>query len=102
MNLGSLKWLRQTVKEMHLKENTFFDLDHGIKVTLNIAQQLLYHASISPEKFQVAMSYVLGRNYIILPPTLTSGSRSHEMLPSILYIMWPMQRQSLKLLCLTI
>ena len=31
------KWLHQTVKEMHLKENTFFDLDLGIKVTLNIA-----------------------------------------------------------------
>ena len=65
MNLGSLKWLRQKVKEMHLKENTFFDLDHGIKITLNIAQQLLYHASFSPAKFQVAMSYVLGRKYII-------------------------------------
>ena len=45
----NLKWLRQTVKEMHKKENTFFD--HGIKVTPNIAQQLLYHASYSPAKF---------------------------------------------------
>ena len=43
MDLGSLKWLRQTVKEMHLNENTLFDLDHDIYVTLNIAQQLLYH-----------------------------------------------------------
>ena len=33
------------------RENTFFDLDHGIKVTLNIAQQLLYHVSFSPAKF---------------------------------------------------
>ena len=30
--------------------------------------------------------------------TLTLGSRSHEMLPSTLYIMWPMRLQSLKLL----
>ena len=50
MDQRSLKWQRQTVKEMHLKENTFFDLDHGIKVTLNIVQQLLYHVSYSPAK----------------------------------------------------
>ena len=30
--------------------------------------------------------------------TLTFGSRSHEMLPSALYIMWPIHQQSLKLL----
>ena len=30
--------------------------------------------------------------------TLTLGPRSHEMLPSALYIMWPMHLQSLKLL----
>ena len=47
------------------RENTFFDLDHGIKVTLNIAQQLLYHVSYSPAKFVIAMSYVLVRKYII-------------------------------------
>ena len=51
MDLGSLKRLSQAVKEMHLKENAFFDLDHGIKVILNIAQQLLYHVSYSPAKF---------------------------------------------------
>ena len=32
----------------------------------------------------------------------TFGSRSHEMLPSSLYIMWPIQLQSLKLLPLTV
>ena len=31
--------------------------------------------------------------------TLTFRSRSHEMLPRALYIMWPMHLQSLKLLC---
>ena len=30
---------------------------------------------------------------------LTLGSRSHKMLPSTLYTMWPIQLQSLKLLC---
>ena len=65
MDLGSLKWLCQTVKEMYLKENTFFDLDLGIKVTLNIAQHLLHHVTYSPAKFEVAMSNNLGRKYII-------------------------------------
>ena len=42
MDMEILKWLLQTVKGVHLEEKkTFFDLDHGIKVTLNIAQQLL-------------------------------------------------------------
>ena len=49
MALGSLKWLHQTVKEMHLKENTFLDL--GIKVTLNIAPHPLHHVTYSPAKF---------------------------------------------------
>ena len=34
-----------------LNEDTFFDLDHGIKVILNIGQQFLYHVSYSPAKF---------------------------------------------------
>ena len=34
--------------------------------------------------------------------TLTLGLRSHTMLPSTLYIMWPNQIQSLKLLRLTV
>ena len=33
--------------------------------------------------------------------TLTLRSGSHKMLPSTLYIMWPIQIQSLKLVCLT-
>ena len=65
MALGSLKWLHQTVKDMHLKENTFFDLDLGIKVTLNIALHPLHHVTYSTAKFSVAMSEGLGRKYII-------------------------------------
>ena len=49
------------VKEMHLQENTLFDLDPKVK-----------------------------------------GSSSHEILPSTLNIMWPIQLQSLKLLPLAV
>ena len=40
--------LHQTVKEMHLKENTFFDPDLGIKVTINIAPHPLHHVTLMP------------------------------------------------------
>ena len=50
---------------MHLEENTFFDLDLGIKVTLNIAQHPLHHVTYSPAKFLVAVSCSLGKKYII-------------------------------------
>ena len=33
------------------KKKTFFDLEHGIKVILNVAQQLLYHVSYPPANF---------------------------------------------------
>ena len=62
MDLGSMKWLCQTVKEMHF---TFIDLDLGIKVTLNIVQHPLHYVTYSPVKFEVAMSSSLGRKYII-------------------------------------
>ena len=58
-------------------------------------------------KFEVATSNRLGgdtftRRYIIYSLTLTLGSRSHEMLTSTLYNMWPIQLQSLNLLRLTV
>ena len=53
MDLGSLKWLHQMVKEMHLKENTFFDLDLDIKVTLNIAQHPLQHVTNLSANFKL-------------------------------------------------
>ena len=41
MHLQHLKLLRPTVKEqMHLQENTLFDLDLGIKVTQDVARTL--------------------------------------------------------------
>ena len=80
-----------------------FDLDFGVKVTQNVAQYPLHHVTFSATKFEVATSKGLGgdaftRKYNIWP----WRSRSHEMLPSTLYIMWPIQLQSLKLLPLTV
>ena len=107
MKLQSLKLLHPTVyKEMHLQENTLFDL-LNLKVTWIVAQYPLHHVTYAAAKFEVATSNGLGKNafaskYIIWPLTLTLGSRSHKMLPSTLYIMWHMQLQSLKLLLLTV
>ena len=80
-----------------------FDLDLGVKVTQNVAQNPLHHVTYPATKFEVARSNRLGgdtftRKYIIWSLTLTLGSRSHKMLPSSLNIMWPFQLQSLKLL----
>ena len=98
----NLMLLHPMVKEeMHLQENTLFDLDLGVKVTWNVAQCPLHHVSYAPTEFEVTTSKGLGgdaftRKFIIWP--LTLGSRSHKMLPSTLYIMLPIQLQSLKLL----
>ena len=72
-----------------------------------IAQYPLHHVTYSTTKFEVATSNRLGgdtftRKYIIWPLTLTLRSRSHEMLPSTLYIMWHIKLQSLKLLPLMV
>ena len=37
-----------------------FDLDLGVKVTLNVAQYPLHHVTYSPTKFEVATSNGLG------------------------------------------
>ena len=43
------------VKEkMHLQENTLFDLDLGVKVTLNVAQYPRHHVTYAPAKFDIA------------------------------------------------
>ena len=84
-----LKLLCPTVwEEIHLQENSLYDL--WVKVTLNIAQYPLHHAAT---KYKVATSNgTFTRKHIIWPWP------SQEMLRSTLYIMWPMQLQSLKLL----
>ena len=45
--------------EMHLQENTLFDLDL-VKVTQNVAQYPLHHVTYSALKFEDAMSNGLG------------------------------------------
>ena len=71
MQLQSLKLLPQTVKEeMHLHENTLFDL--GVKIPQDVAQYPLHHVTYSDTKFEVATSNSLGGDaftskYIILP-----------------------------------
>ena len=48
---------------MHLKENTFFDLDLGVKVTRNVAQYPIHHVTYSATKFEVATSNGSGEDY---------------------------------------
>ena len=103
MRQQSLILLHPTVKEkIHLQEKTFFVLDLWVKVTGNVAQCPLHHVTYAPTEFEVTTSKALGeaftRKFNIWPLTLTLGSRSHEMLPSTLYSMWPIQLQSVKLL----
>ena len=50
-----LKLLRPMVKEMHLHENTLFDLG---KVTQNVAQCSLHHVTIAHTAFEVTTSKV--------------------------------------------
>ena len=58
------------VKEMHLQENTLYDLDLVVKVTQNVGQCPPNHMIYAPAKFEVATSNSLGedgftRKYII-------------------------------------
>ena len=60
----------------------------------------LYHVTYAPANFEVATSKdwedALTGKCITWP--LTLGSRSHNISPSTIYIMWPKEQQSLKLL----
>ena len=104
MHQQSLILLHPMVKEnMHLQENTLFDIDLRFKVTRNVAQCPLHHVTYASTEFEVTTSKALGgeaftRKFNIWPLPLTLGSRSQEKLPSTIYIMWPIQLQSLKLL----
>ena len=111
IQLHSFELLRQKVyEEIHLQEKIQYltsEFDLGVKVTLNVVHYPLHHVTYSATKFEVATSKGLGGDvftgkFNIWPLTLTLGSRSHEMLPSTLYIMCPIQLQSLELLRLTV
>ena len=65
MHRQNLKLLLCKVyEEMHLQENTLFDLDLGVKVTRNVIQYPLHHVIYAPTKFEVAMSNGLGEDTI--------------------------------------
>ena len=49
-------------EEMHLQENTLFDLDPKDKVTQNVAQFPLHHVIYAHAKFAVATSNGLGED----------------------------------------
>ena len=56
----SLKLLWPMVKEMHLQDNTLFNLDpkvKGVKVTWYVAQYPRHHVTYAPAKFDVATSH---------------------------------------------
>ena len=56
IHLQSLMLLRLTVKEMHLQEDTVFDLDLRVKVTQDVNQYPLHHVTYDHVKFAVATS----------------------------------------------
>ena len=53
-----------------------FDLDLGIKVTLNVAQYPQHHVTYAPAKFEVVMSNGLEKIQFL---TLTLASRSQNI-----------------------
>ena len=66
------------VGEVHLHENTLFDIDPGVKVTQDITQYPLHHVTYSDTKFEVATSNSLEGDaftskYIIFNLTLDQG-----------------------------
>ena len=79
-------------EEMHLQENTLYDLDLVVKVTQNVVQCPPNHMTYAPAKFEVATSNSLGEDNLQKSKymTLTLESRSHKMLPSTIHIIWPM------------
>ena len=54
---------------MYFTRNTVFDLDLGIKATLNIAQYPLQHVTYAHSRFEVAMSNLRFRSRYIYKKT---------------------------------
>ena len=80
-------------------ESTLFDLDLGVQVTQNVAQNPPHHNYLRTFKVWSCYMQWFRRRCIykkVQYLMLTLGSRSHKMLPSTLYIIWPMHLQSLK------
>ena len=52
--MQSLNVLCRSVKEeMHLQENTLFDLDLRVKLTRNVVRYPLHYVTYAPAKFEV-------------------------------------------------
>ena len=49
-------------EEMHLQENTLYDLDLVVKVTQNVVQSPPNRMTYAPAKFEVATSNILGED----------------------------------------
>ena len=49
-------------EEMHLQENTLYDLNLVVEVTQNVVQCPPNHKTYAPAKFEVAMSNSLGED----------------------------------------
>ena len=104
MHRQNLKLLLPKVYEgMRLQENTLFDLwpwtwgqGHTKRHPVPLKSCDLCTGKIWSCYFQKFMRRCIYKKIHYL--TLTLGSRSHEMSPSTLYIMWSMHLQSLKLL----
>ena len=77
------------------KHNILWPWHSGVKVTWKDSQYPLHHVTYTPAKFEAATSDGLGEDAL---HCLNPRSRSHKMLPSTLYTMWPLNMQSLKLL----
>ena len=91
MYLQSLKLLQPMVKEMHLQENTFFDLDLKVNVTQNVAQCALQHVT-----YAVTTSKGLGLEEMHLQENTFFDLRikvTRNIAKSV-YIMGPIQLQS--------
>ena len=65
MHWQNLKLLLLRVyEEMHLQENTLFDLDLGVNVTQNVTQYPIHHVIYASTKFEVATFNGLGEDTI--------------------------------------
>ena len=98
MHQQRLMLLHPMIKEtMHLQENTLFDLQGHSKccpvpsTSCDLCTSKVWYGYIPWLRRRCIYKQI---HYL----TLTFGSRSHEMLPSALYIMWPMHIQSLEFL----
>ena len=65
MYLKSLKLLQPMVKEMHLQENTSFDLDPKVIVTQNVAQCPLHHVTYAVTASNGLGGDAITRKYIL-------------------------------------